>query len=141
MMRLLQLVRALGHKHVRLLHIGLDRIHHRSLLVDEISKLLVDLIHAHDVVLQLPDAALLLLQRLQINLLLHLRLLLTLLSHARAHKVILEWTVVAAAARTAALAAWWTGYRVTGLMRTGLLQCIPFVVHRLSLNRLEGRQG
>lgn len=147
-MCLLQLVRALGHKHIGRLHIGLDRVHHRALFVHQRAQFLVYLVHAHDVVLQLADVALLLLHRLQVNVLLQLRLLLALLRHAHADEVVLERTiavaVVVAVVATPGIA---TRGPSNGLaaavamgMRPRLFEGVPLVVHCLPLDRLEGRQ-
>lgn len=137
-MRLLQLLRALRHKDVRLFYVGLDRVHHGALFIDQGSQFFVDLVHTHNILLELSDTPLLLLQRLQINLFLHLGLLLVLLRH----KVILERSIVVAAARVASAAWRWTcdGYTLVG-MRPRLLQCVLLVVNRLALHGLECSQG
>lgn len=144
-MRLLQLLRALRYKDVGRFHIRLDRVHHRSLFVNQISEFLVDFIHSDDVLFEFPDAALLLLECLHVDLLLHLRLSLLLIRGPRAGEVVLEGTVevarTAATSAAAALATRGTGNRLDRLVGTGLFQGILLVVHSLPLHGLERSYG
>lgn len=140
MVCLLQLVRSLRDKYIRLLYARFNRVDHRSLFVDQRAQVCVDRIHVGYVLFQLPDALLLLLQRLQVECLLLRLSLARLLRHL--HEVILKGSIVVAV-RASRLRSGWSGDRLLRLyLQSCLLQCTLLVLDRLPLDGLEcGQRG
>lgn len=131
-----QLIGALLHENTRVLHGRFDGVDGVSLLVHQRTELLVNLIHANDVVFELPNRSLLIFEGLQVDFLLHLKLR----RSFAVDEVVLEARFGVAVA-VGSLRLVGSGRLRDRRVRFRLPNCILLEVNCLSLDCLEGCEG